>query len=239
MDPAPRAESADDRALQTQARALGDPTRHELFRRLRDAPGPVDVATLTRHVGLHHNAVRQHLAKLVAAGLVVERTARPRGRGRPRLEYAVDPRSDARWGAIGPYERLAVLLAEIVRTGDSPEEVGRREGRRRARLAAEARAADPADEPVDALVDLMERMGFDPSVQRRGGTADLTLRRCPFASAVFTDPDTVCGLHLGLARGIAEEVGGFAVDELVVEDPRLAPCHVRCSTPTSTPTSAA
>jgi DNA-binding transcriptional ArsR family regulator len=33
--------------LQQQARALGDPTRHEVFRYLADASGPVDVAELT------------------------------------------------------------------------------------------------------------------------------------------------------------------------------------------------
>ena len=34
-------------ALQTQARALGDPTRHELFRYIVDAGRPVDVVELT------------------------------------------------------------------------------------------------------------------------------------------------------------------------------------------------
>ena len=53
--------------LQLQARALGDPTRHELFRYIADAGRPVDVAELTKHLGLHHNAIRQHLAKLVEA----------------------------------------------------------------------------------------------------------------------------------------------------------------------------
>ena len=57
-------------SLQVQARALGDPTRHEIFRYLIDAGDEVDVAELTNHVGLNHNAVRQHLTKLVDAGLV-------------------------------------------------------------------------------------------------------------------------------------------------------------------------
>jgi len=53
--------------LPLQARALGDPTRHEVFRYIADGARSVDVAELTEHVGLHHNAVRQHLAKLVDA----------------------------------------------------------------------------------------------------------------------------------------------------------------------------
>ena len=66
-------------SLQVQARALGDPTRHEIFRYLVDAGTDVDVAELTDHVGLNHNAVRQHLAKLVDADLVEEARARPLG----------------------------------------------------------------------------------------------------------------------------------------------------------------
>ena len=36
-----------DRDVQRQAKALGDPTRHAIFRAVADAPGPVDVAALT------------------------------------------------------------------------------------------------------------------------------------------------------------------------------------------------
>ena len=117
--------------LQLQARRLGDPTRHEVFRYLADAERPVDVAELTEHLGLHHNAIRQHLAKLVEAGLVSEATAPRVGRGRPRLVYTVDPSAESRWGVTGPYERLTLMLTEIIRSGDSPVDVGRRAGRAR------------------------------------------------------------------------------------------------------------
>ena len=83
-------------SLQQQARALGDPTRHEVFRYLVDAARPVDVPELTEHFGLNHNAIRQHLAKLVDADLVVEETAPSTGRGRPRLRYTrLTPRPTA------------------------------------------------------------------------------------------------------------------------------------------------
>ena len=42
--------------LQEQARALGDPTRHAIFRYVADAGTPVDVAELTKHFALNHNA---------------------------------------------------------------------------------------------------------------------------------------------------------------------------------------
>jgi predicted ArsR family transcriptional regulator len=208
--------------LQVQARALGDPTRHDIFRYLADADVPVEVAELTAHFGLNHNAIRQHLAKLVEAELVIESTAAPNGRGRPRLRYLVDPRVDSRWGATGPYERLAMLLAEVVRTGDRPVEVGRRAGLRQ-RLGAK-----PDDEPVEFLMEQMARQGFEPTARRHGDHLDITLESCPFVSAVLTDPDTICELHLGLAQGIAEAVGGIEIDELIPKDPRRAHCRLRC-----------
>lgn len=209
-------------SIQQQARALGDPTRHRLFRYLVDVDGPVGVAELTDHLGLNHNAIRQHLAKLVEAELVVETKAAPAGRGRPRLEYEVDPAVDGRWGTVSPYERLSVLLAEIVRTGESPVEVGRRTAHRQ-RLGARVQP-----EPVAELVDQMARHGFQPTVKRRGEHLDVFLENCPFESAALTDPATVCGLHLGLAQGIAETVEGLVIDELQPKDPRRAHCRLRC-----------
>jgi predicted ArsR family transcriptional regulator len=208
--------------LQEQARALGDPTRHAIFRYVADAGAPVDVAELTAHFGLNHNAIRQHLAKLVDAGLVIEEQAPSAGRGRPRLNYRTHPGADSRWGATGPYERLSLLLSEMLRTGDSAVEVGRRAGRRQ-RLGA---AAD--EDPISFVVEAMEREGFDPTVRTRGGRVDVVLRTCPFATTALVDPDTVCSIHLGIAQGIAELTDGrIAVDELVPHDPRKANCRLR------------
>jgi predicted ArsR family transcriptional regulator len=209
--------------LQIQARALGDPTRHRIFRHVADAGGPVAVAELTDAFGLNHNAIRQHLAKLVDAGLVDEATAAPTGRGRPRLVYTLAPSAESRWGVTGPYERLAMLLTEVVRSGETPIEVGRRAGLRQ-RLGHRAISNDPAA----AFAEVMDRQGFDPVLAVRGETVEVTLRTCPFASAVLTDPDTICELHLGLAQGVAEAVGGFEVDELVPKDPRRAQCKLHC-----------
>jgi predicted ArsR family transcriptional regulator len=208
--------------LQRQARALGDPTRHEVFRYLADAERPVDIAELTGHLGLHHNAIRQHLAKLVEAELVSESTAPPAGRGRPRLVYEVDASAGSRWGVSGPYERLTVMLTEVIRSGESPVEVGRRIGRR-----VRSRSGDDA-EPVSSLVDAMARHGFEPTATRRGEQVDIVLGTCPFETTALVDPDTVCGLHLGLAFGAADSIDGLVVDELIPRDPRRGTCRLRC-----------
>ena len=209
-------------SLQQQARALGDPTRHEVFRYLVDAAAP-------RRCSRAHRTLRTEPQRHPSAPGQARRR-RPRHRGDGALDRAgpaatslhASPPADSRWGVTGPYERLSLLLSEIVRTGESPVEVGRRAGRRR-RLGS----ADAAD-PVAELVDQMARQGFDPTVTQRGRAVDVTLRTCPFATTALADPDTVCGLHLGMAYGIAEAVGGLMIDELIPKDPRRAHCRLRC-----------
>jgi predicted ArsR family transcriptional regulator len=209
--------------LQEQARALGDPTRYSIFEYVAEVSRPVDVAELTDHLGLHHNAIRQHLAKLVGAGLLVEEHGAPSGRGRPKLVYRLAPGAESRWGVVGPYEHLSVMLAEMLRTGDSAVDVGKRSVPRR------LRADHGPGDPIGVVVDLMQRRGFDPEVRNaRGSRVEVVLRTCPFASAVLADPDTVCDLHLGMAEGVAALTDDrVVVDELVAHDPRRANCRLR------------
>jgi predicted ArsR family transcriptional regulator len=136
--------------------------------------------------------------------------------------YDVAPAVDSRWGVAGPYERLGLLLAEVIRTGDEPVEVGRRSVRRQ--LLGRADSGDP----VDSVVDTMARNGFDPLARRRGNRVDVVLQRCPFERVASADPDTVCAIHLGMAQGLAELTGGrLVVEDLVAHDPRRAGCRVR------------
>lgn len=208
--------------LQQEARALGDPTRHTIFRYIAGSAEPVDVAELTELFGLNHNAIRQHLSKLLEVGLIVERTAPPGRPGRPRLLYELRPGVESRWGVTGPYERLSLLLAEVIRTGSAPVEVGRRAGRA---MTTQRGAGDTVDEMAVA----MEREGFEPEVRRRGMRAELVLRACPFVTTARVDPDTVCALHLGIAEGLAEGTQ-TVVDGLVRKDPRRAGCRLQLHT---------
>ncbi|HLM63061.1 MAG TPA: ArsR family transcriptional regulator [Acidimicrobiales bacterium] len=213
--------------LQRQARALGDPTRHEIFRYVADAERPVDIAALTAHVGHNHNAIRQHLAKLVDAGLLVEAREASGRRGRPRLLYEVAPGAGSRWGVTGPYERLSLLLAEVLRTGDSPVEVGRRAGRGR-RRGDRPPAVAPSSSAVDAATEItaaMAREGFEPEAHRRGDRIDIVLHTCPYESTALADPDTVCAIHLGMAEGVAEGTDA-TVDRLIARDPRRGGCRL-------------
>ena len=209
--------------LQQQARALGDPTRYGIFEHLRRSADTVDVAELTEQFGLNHNAIRQHLAKLVDAGLAIETQAPPDGPGRPRLEYDVSPSIDSRWGAGGPYERLSVLLTEIVSSGESPIEVGRRS------LPTHPPSASTTAAAVNSMATAMARQGFEPEIRRSRKSIDIVLRHCPFETAALADPDVVCDLHLGMAEGLASCTGRVSVEALVRKDPRRAQCRLKLS----------
>ncbi|MGD9998953.1 MAG: helix-turn-helix transcriptional regulator [Acidimicrobiia bacterium] len=207
--------------LQQQARALGDPTRHAIFRHVADAGRPVDVAELTELLALNHNAIRQHLAKLLEAELVVERRLLSGGRGRPRLVYEIAPGVGSQWGVVGPFERLSRLLAEVVSTGDSPIDVGRRAG------VALATPANSAEATLSDIADVMTRQGFDPEVRVTKNSAEVVLRNCPFEAVAVQHPDTVCSLHLGIAEGLADAGVGVTVAELIAKDPRRASCRLK------------
>jgi predicted ArsR family transcriptional regulator len=208
------------KTLQQQARALGDPTRHAIYQYVADSDGSVGIAELTGHFKLNHNAIRQHLAKLVDAGLVTETSVKGAGPGRPRLLYEIDQAADSRWGVHGPYERLSLLLAEIIRTGDTATEVGRRAGKR-LRLPASA-----GGDSITGIAAAMAAQGFDPEVRAGKDKVDIVLHHCPFESTALADPETVCRLHLGIAEGLAQGTGSV-VEELIARDPRPANCRVR------------
>jgi predicted ArsR family transcriptional regulator len=205
--------------LQEQARALGDPTRHAIFRHIADAGRPVGIAELNAEFPFNHNAIRQHVAKLVAAGLVVEGTAAPTGRGRPRLVYEVNAAVEGQWGTAGPYERLSRLLADIIETGLGAQEVGR--------LAADRfRVPSPSGDVVADVIAAMARQGFEPEVRPVRDGAEIVLRNCPFASTALAARQTICSLHLGIAEGLVDSPS-TSVTELVAYDPRKAGCRLR------------
>jgi predicted ArsR family transcriptional regulator len=204
--------------LQEQARALGDPTRHAIYRHLADAGRPLGIAELNEQFSFNHNAIRQHVAKLLAAGLVIESKAQGGGRGRPRLEYEPNPAIEGQWGTGGPYERLSRLLVEIIRSGDDAEAVGRR-------AADQFRVPSPSGDVVADLGVAMARQGFEPEIRDVRDGAEVVLHRCPFAAAAVADRHTVCALHLGIADGLTDDTA--TVTELIAYDPRKADCRIR------------
>lgn len=208
--------------MQRQARALGDPTRYDIFRFVAAASGPVRVTALAEYLGFNHNAVRQHLAKLTDAGLLTEERALTTTTGRPPLEYRVAPTAMGSWGAPGPYELLAMMLLDIAGGTRSPADAGAAAGR-----ALAATTSDGAD-ALDTLETEMARRGFEPRRETDGQVTELVLQRCPFLAAATASPDVVCEIHRGLAAGILD---GMDADQrvraLVVRPPAEAGCRLQ------------
>ncbi|MFN8019545.1 MAG: helix-turn-helix domain-containing protein [Acidimicrobiales bacterium] len=214
--------------MRRQARALGDPTRHLLFQRIATADEPPTVAELVVLADVHPSAVRQHLAKLVDAELVVARPGEATGRGRPAQRYVPAPGAAARWaGAPDPYEQLAVLLGEAVRTGDGAFAVGRRHGAALGATVEAAPGSSPADAALGAIAREMDRQGFAPVLRAGGDGVAVELHACPFAQVVASEAEAVCALHHGIAVGVAEATGAVEVIGIEPGLPPERPCLLR------------
>jgi len=183
------------------------PTRAALLETLQAQPQPTGIPALISMTGLHANTLREHLDGLQRTGLVTRERAPASGRGRPGWLYSATYRS---WDDPRPeYAGLAATLAAVIaRTSPHPEDTAREAGEDWGhRLAREA--GEPAsDEPRAArekVTDLFDDMGFapepDPDVR------ELRLTRCPLLQAAHEQPEVVCSVHLGVARGALEEYG--------------------------------
>lgn len=212
-----------------EAEALADPTRYRIYRLLLDSDRALPVAEITDVVGVHHTVVRSHLQRLQAVGLVTTETSAPNGRGRPPTLYRATANSPSP-GAAAAYLRLSTLLARALQAGVSVRDAGRDTGRLE---AAAARAAEPDQDPLTALVHHAQRHGYDPEVD--AAHSEVILHRCPYAEVAGSDPQTICSLHLGIAEGIAAELGGIEVLELDARNPDEAGCRLRYGRTHGTP----
>ena len=179
-----------------------------VLRVLRSQSDPMTIDTLSRNVGRAVSTVRFHLDHLVRDGLVTSSRAPARGPGRPRQVYrALAP--EAVDGAAA-YRLLAGLLAEeLVRAGDTqaPIAAGRSWADQldRSTPTIQRAAGEPqAAYAVRRVVELFDEGGFSPEWDAARRT--IVLRRCPFMELATVRPEIVCGVHLGLVRGLLERL---------------------------------
>lgn len=201
--------------------ALGSSRRVELLDALQ-RHGACTVGELAAETGLHENTTREHLQRLIAEGYVRRERGTPAGRGRPRMQYRATRPSDVHQdpGALRRLEEsiAQAALAQALLDGygratsdvaGAAREDGVRIGRDldTARPAAPEPDGRPSDErQVLALDAHLDRMGFDPVLERE--TMTFHLWRCPFLELARDRPDVVCSVHLGLAQGVLDQVGG-------------------------------
>lgn len=193
---------------------MSDPARERIVEELRSADG-LDVRELGRRLGLHENTIRWHLGILEDAGAIDAAPAASGKPGRPRIVYRLRP--GARTVPGGDEHRLLATiltgtLAELPDGEERAREAGRAWGRFLVRRPSPLEHVDDED-AVAQVARLLDEEGF--ATEPHGG--EIHMRRCPFHDLAGTNPEIVCGVHLGLMAGALEELGSdLEVDGLDV-----------------------
>jgi predicted ArsR family transcriptional regulator len=200
-------ESSFDR-LFTTARALGEETRFGVYRTLCMADAPVSVGSLADAFSLHPNAIRQHLARLEQAGLVVSRPDRGGGgAGRPRrlyepspgqIDFAHPPRSTRALVSV-----LAEALGTLPQDRRQLVEFGQGWGRAWAAKRKRGNGRTPRSRQgrADLLARALRDWGWRPVTRRENGVVRLTAEGCLFEDLAVNG--RACALEEGLLEGIA------------------------------------
>ncbi|WP_282944883.1 helix-turn-helix transcriptional regulator [Cellulomonas endometrii] len=203
---------------------------------LLEAEGSATVGTVAARTGLHENTVRAHLERLVATGLAVREPEVRTVRGRPRLVYrpagdgtaSSDPDRARRLDEATARAALTRLLLDgYGAPAADVTSAARAAGERMLGTlpGPPAAAPDPTErDQLSALAEHLDRLGFDPVPgEPAPGTRTVGLWRCPFLDLARARPEVVCAVHLGLAQGVLDRVGGpLRADRLV---PFAGPRH--------------
>jgi predicted ArsR family transcriptional regulator len=198
-----------DRLYET-ARALGEETRFRIYRQVCVSDAPLSVTELAQVFSLHPNAVRQHLARLEQAGLLVSRADRPGGAGRPRRLYEPSPEPFELAHPLGSLRSLVNMLSGAMDTV-SPDrrrlvEFGQRWGRTWAtrRKRENGGSSRSRQSRARLLTRELADWGWRPSSDRENGRMRLTTERCLFHDRAPGNHGRCCALEEGLLRGLTE-----------------------------------
>jgi predicted ArsR family transcriptional regulator len=196
--------------------AISSYSRVEIMRLLQERPQRA-IPELVEATGLHANTVREHVQRLIDAGYVIAETEHRTTRGRPRVLYSAATGDDE---ASSP---VAVRRAEAAaRRGDLL---------RRLYGTDAAPGPDPLTteelHQLDALVDDLSDAGFDPVVDERELTVDLT--PCPHAPS-GAQRGVLCGVHVGLMDSVLAQAGGPLRVEGIAPSCDPAQCVVQLTT---------
>jgi predicted ArsR family transcriptional regulator len=175
---------------------------------LQDAGEALSVGQVAARVGLHPNTTRFHLDGLVGAG-VADRAVEDRDRpGRPRTLYTARPGSPP--SGQRSYRLLAEILtgylaSETEQPAQAAQRAGQVWGRYLSRRPPPFRRTDAAT-ATRQLVETLDEIGFAPEAVTTGEAVRILLRHCPFRETAEQHREVVCSVHLGLMRGVLDEL---------------------------------
>jgi predicted ArsR family transcriptional regulator len=214
------------------AKALGEETRFNIFRRIADSAEPLSVKELVSQLRMHHSAIRIHLNKLEDAGLIYSKKRHiPGAVGRPQLAFLPSTRALSITLPPRNYEflaRLAMDLASTHRDVESLEDFGVRWGggyaRKHGRLVG---GPLPLDEALDALMDVLRRLGASTRSSRVNGGYQVLEANCVFAELAADYDPLLCELHQAVMRGMLAEMSADTFDWL--QTSRICNGDERCT----------
>lgn len=209
---------------------LADERRRAVYLFVSKSTGPVTVNEIAEAFGIHRNAAKHHLDRLLEAGLLHAEFRRVNGRkgpgaGRPSKLYSSTDTEVSFSLPERHYDLLAHLLLQSLTQGDDLGSVGARFGRQ---LAEAKLTEDASSDPVDAIRDLLDGLGFNTNVASDAdGHMWITTENCPFGwVAAEASGGEICRLDRAIIAGVLEGFG--CATSSVVGHTTIAGGHGSC-----------
>jgi predicted ArsR family transcriptional regulator len=203
-------------------------TQQAVLAVLRDQPDLVGIEAIARHLGRHPNTLRDHLAALTSAGLVVRHQAPAEGRGRPRWLYAT-----AEHPSVDENAELAAALAwRLAHRERDPLGAARDVSRHWAAQIVAREQLEPQPTPRAGraqVVEVLDRLGYAPVPDEHVDKVALT--RCPLLQVANDVPEVVCNVHLGLVEQLLTVSGADPTRATLQPFARPGACALRLLAP--------
>ena len=161
--------------------------------------GPLTAQDLAQRLEVSVPAARRHLGDLQEQELIVCRTERPGGRGRPQHVFTLSDRGEAAFPKT--YSTLCVDVLRHIESlfgeGAVLRVLDARNVELAGRLHDELATCESLGERVQALAARLDEQGFDTTVEQEGEVWYLTERNCPNLTVARQYPQ-LCESELGL-----------------------------------------
>lgn len=226
---------------------LEEETRRRIYLLVRARRAGVSRDEVATALGISRKLAAFHLEKLLAAGLLTARYARPpgrsgRGAGRTAKFYSL---SDVEIEISLPerrYDLAGTLLVDAIQSeapGESARDATLRVARERgvamgSEVRNERRLRRPGPErTLAAAENVLGRHGFEPY---REEPSVVALRNCPFHSLAKRAPELVCEMNRSFLEGVIRGMGNQSVEAVLSCKP--GDCCVTLRAPGASPSAA-
>jgi len=207
-------------AVAAVSAAFGDPTRRDIFLRVRSEPG-VTATEVATAFSLHPNVARHHLQRLVDGGYLRVQTQtgrRTAGAGRPSKQFfAVE--EELSFGLMQRRDDLLMRLLGEAMARLGPEEaehmaahVGEQYGRSLASRMTPTEGQRTVRAAMHVVADTLTAHGFAAHAEDQGERTAVIAEQCPFGEASTTNP-VLCAVDRGMVKGLLAGLCGRASEQ--------------------------